>query len=183
MVHVLLKPGLEDFEHYFANVWDECNCAVVWASFGIAFLWDWNENWSFPVLWPLLILWVSCWPASIKHFVWDFHICYLKVKVFTFMLSRVRLFGTTWNVACQGPLSMGFNRQEYSSGLPFHSPGSLPNRGMEHWSPALQADFLPSDPLGKALLHDAKPTHTKHFSHLFCFKRRKKYLCLTTEEM
>ena len=42
--HVLLKPGLENFEHYFASVWDECNCAVVWAFFGIAFLWDWNEN-------------------------------------------------------------------------------------------------------------------------------------------
>ena len=53
-VHVLLKPGLENFEHYFASVWDECNCAVVWAFFGIAFLWDWNENWPFPVLWPLL---------------------------------------------------------------------------------------------------------------------------------
>ena len=36
------------------SVWDECNCAVVWAFFGIAFLWDWNENWPFPVLWPLL---------------------------------------------------------------------------------------------------------------------------------
>ena len=54
MVHVLLKSGLENFEHYFASVWDECNCAVVWAFFGIAFLWDWNENWPFPVLWPLL---------------------------------------------------------------------------------------------------------------------------------
>ena len=42
MVHVLLKPGLENFEHYFTSVWDECNCAVVWAFFGIAFLWDWN---------------------------------------------------------------------------------------------------------------------------------------------
>ena len=41
-VHVLLKPGLENFEHYFTNVWDECNCMVVWAFFGIAFLWDWN---------------------------------------------------------------------------------------------------------------------------------------------
>ena len=53
-VHVLLKPGLENFEHYFTSVWDECDCAVVWAFFGIAFLWDWNENWPFPVLWPLL---------------------------------------------------------------------------------------------------------------------------------
>ena len=54
MVHVLLKPGLEHIEHYSASVWDECNCAVVWAFFGIAFLWDWNENWPFPDLWPLL---------------------------------------------------------------------------------------------------------------------------------
>ena len=53
-VHVLLKPGLENFEHYFTRVWDECNCVVVWAFFGIAFLWDWDENWPFPVLWPLL---------------------------------------------------------------------------------------------------------------------------------
>ena len=53
-VHVLLKPDLENFEHYFASMWDECNCAVVWTFFGIAFLWDWNENWPFPVLWPLL---------------------------------------------------------------------------------------------------------------------------------
>ena len=50
-VHVLLKPGLENFEHYFTSVWDECNCVVVWAFFGIAFLRDWNENSPFPVLW------------------------------------------------------------------------------------------------------------------------------------
>ena len=43
-VHVVLKPGLENFEHYFTTTWDECNCVVVWAFFGIAFLWDWNEN-------------------------------------------------------------------------------------------------------------------------------------------
>ena len=53
-VYVLLKPGLENFEHYFSSMWDECSCVVVWAFFGIAFLWDWNENWLFPVLWPLL---------------------------------------------------------------------------------------------------------------------------------
>ena len=53
-LHILLKPGLENFEHYCTSVWDECNCAVVWAFFGIAFLRDWNENWPFPVLWSLL---------------------------------------------------------------------------------------------------------------------------------
>ena len=53
-VHALLKPGLENFEHYFTIMWDEWYCAVIWAFFGIAFLWDWNEKWPFPVLWPLL---------------------------------------------------------------------------------------------------------------------------------
>jgi len=54
MVHILLKPGPENFEHYFTSIWDECNCAVVWVVFGIAFLWDWNENWLFQVLWALM---------------------------------------------------------------------------------------------------------------------------------
>ena len=43
-VHILLKPGLGNFKHYFVSVWNECNCVVVWTFFGIAFLWDWNEN-------------------------------------------------------------------------------------------------------------------------------------------
>ena len=49
-VHVLLKPGLKDFQHYYASVWDEHNCVVVWTFFDTALLWDWNENWPFPVL-------------------------------------------------------------------------------------------------------------------------------------
>ena len=51
-VHILLKPHLENFEHCFASMSDECNCAVVWTFFGFSFLWGWNENWPFPVLWP-----------------------------------------------------------------------------------------------------------------------------------
>ena len=43
-IHVLLKPDLENFEHYCTSVGEECNCVVVWAFFGIAFLRDWNEN-------------------------------------------------------------------------------------------------------------------------------------------
>ena len=54
LVHVLLKPCLNDFEHYFAGMWDEHFCAVVWTFVGTALLWDWNENWPFPVPWPLL---------------------------------------------------------------------------------------------------------------------------------
>ena len=67
-VHVLLKPGLGNFEHYFTSVWDECKCAVVGAFFGIAFLWDWNENWPFPVLWPLL-----SFPNLLAYWVQHFH--------------------------------------------------------------------------------------------------------------
>ena len=67
-VHVLLKSGLENFEHHFTSMWDECNCAVVWSFFGIAFLWDWNENWPFPVLWPLL-----SFPNLLAYWVQHFH--------------------------------------------------------------------------------------------------------------
>ena len=52
---------------------------------------------------------------------------------------------TPWTVACQTPLSMGFSREEYWSGLPFPSPGDLPNPGIEPRSPALQADSLPTE--------------------------------------
>ena len=54
-IYVPLKPSLKDLEHNLASMWNECNCAVVWTFFGIALVWDWNENWSFPVLWLLLI--------------------------------------------------------------------------------------------------------------------------------
>ena len=70
-VHVLLKPGLENFEHYFASMWDECDCAVLSTFFGIAFLWDWNENWSFPVLWPMLSFpnLLACWVQNFHRII------------------------------------------------------------------------------------------------------------------
>ena len=74
-VHILLKPHLENFEHYFASMWDECNCVVVWTFFGIAFLCNWNENGPFPVLWPmsfpnLLAYWVQHF-NSIIFWIWN----------------------------------------------------------------------------------------------------------------
>ena len=54
LVHVLLKPSLKDCEHNLTSMWNKCYCAVVWTFFGIVLLWDWNENWPFAVLWPLL---------------------------------------------------------------------------------------------------------------------------------
>ena len=65
-----------------------------------------------------------------------------------YSLSHVRLFVTQWTVAHQAPPSMGFSRQEYWSGLPFPSPGDLPDPGIEPRSPALQADALTSEPPG-----------------------------------
>ena len=64
-------------------------------------------------------------------------------------LSRVRLFATPQTVAYQAPQSMEFSRQEYWSGLPFPSPGDLPNPGIEPSSPTRQADALLSEPPGK----------------------------------
>ena len=64
-------------------------------------------------------------------------------------LSHVQLFATPWIVAYQAPPSMGFSRQGYWSGLPFPSPGDLPDPGIEPGSPALQADALTSQPPGK----------------------------------
>ena len=70
----------------------------------------------------------------------------LKVKVKS--LSRVRLLATPWTVARQAPLSVGFSRQEYWSGLPFPSPGDLPDTGIKRRSPVLQEESLPFEPPG-----------------------------------
>ena len=67
------------------------------------------------------------------------------------MLSHVQLLATPWTVAHQTPVSMEFSKQEYWSVLPFPSSGDLPDPGIEPGSPALQADSLPSEPLGKPL--------------------------------
>ena len=108
MVHVLLKPGLENFEHYFTSVWEECNCAVVWSFFGIAFLWDWNENWPFPVLWPLLrfpIWHIECSTFIASSFrIWNSHTGILSppLALFVVMLpkahltSHSRMSGSMW---------------------------------------------------------------------------------------
>ena len=71
----------------------------------------------------------------------------IQKALFSLSLSLVTklclTLATPWTVACQAPLSMGFSRQEYWTGLPFPSPGDLPDPGIEPGSPALQADSLP----------------------------------------
>ena len=76
------------------------------------------------------------------------------------VISRVRLFATPWTVAHQAPLSMEFSRQEYWSGLPFPSPGDLPDPRIEPRSPSLQADIY-------HLSHREAPIHTHTHTHTY----------------
>ena len=70
--------------------------------------------------------------------------------------SRVQLFVTLWTVAHQAPLTLGFSRQQYWSGLPFPPPGDRPDPGTEPGPPALQADSLPSESPGKLVTSKTK---------------------------
>ena len=67
-------------------------------------------------------------------------------------LSHVSLFSTTWTIDHQAPLSTGFSRQEYWSGLPFPPPGDLPDPGTKPASPALAGELFTTEPPGKSLL-------------------------------
>ena len=68
LVRIRLKPSLKDFEHQLASMWNEHSCALFWTFFGIAFPWDWNKNWPFPVLWLLL-----SFPNLLAYWVKHFH--------------------------------------------------------------------------------------------------------------
>ena len=81
MVHILLKPDLGNFEHYFTGMWDKWNCAVVWTFFGIAFLWDWNGNYIF---------------QSCGH-CWVFQICW-HIKYSTFTASSFRIWNSSTGI-------------------------------------------------------------------------------------
>ena len=109
MVHVLLKPGFENFEHYFTSMWDECNCAVVWEFFGIAFLWDWNKNnlfqscghcWVFQICWP--IEWSTFTSSSFRIWNSSTGIPSPPLALFIVMLSKAhlishsRMSGSRW---------------------------------------------------------------------------------------
>ena len=72
-VHLLLKPGLENLEQYFASMQNKCNCEVVSTLFGIAFLLDWNENWTFPVRGH------CCFPNLLEY--WVLHLIALSFRI------------------------------------------------------------------------------------------------------
>ena len=73
-VHILLKPSLRDFEYYLASMGNEYNCMMVCTFFGIAVLWDWNENGPFPVLWSLL-----SFPNLLAYWVHHFNSIIFKI--------------------------------------------------------------------------------------------------------
>ena len=79
--------------------------------------------------------------------------CFDHMGKYVKSLSHVRLFVTQWTAAHQALQSMGFSRQEYWSGLPFPSPGDLPDPGIKPRSPALEADALTSEPPGKISMY------------------------------
>ena len=78
----LVQPHLESFEHYFTSMWDEYNCAVVCTFFGIAFLWDWNENGPSPLL-------GQCWV---------FQICW-HIEFSTFTAPSFRIWNSSTGIA------------------------------------------------------------------------------------
>ena len=83
LVHVLLKPGLENFEHYLASMWDEPSCTVIWAFFGIALLWDCNKNWPFPLSIRSSKFSHICTVAEYLSFLTlTFHLMLMKQKLF-----------------------------------------------------------------------------------------------------
>ena len=107
--HILLKPGLENFEYYFTRVWDECNCAVVWTFFGIAFFWvgmktdlfqSCGHCWVFQICWH-----IECSTLIASSFrIWNSSagIPSLALALFTVMLpkahltSHSRMSGSRW---------------------------------------------------------------------------------------
>ena len=104
MVHVLLKPGLKNFENYFASVWDECNCVVVWTFFGIEMKTDLFQSCGH--CWVFLICWhIECSTFTASSFrIWNSStgISSSQLALFIVMLSKAhltshsRMFGSTW---------------------------------------------------------------------------------------
>ena len=97
----------------------------------------------------------------------------LKVKVRS--LSRVRLFATPWTVAYQAPWSMGFSRQGYWSGLPFPSPGDLPNPGIKPGSPALLYRLSHTHTHTQKTIQDSLPDTLGNFNPYLGFKKKAEY--------
>ena len=94
-----------------------------------------------------------CVCVCVHMCIYDIHegATVFKITMNACMLSCVQLFATPWTVIYQAPLSMEFSRKEYWSGLPFPSPGDLPDSGIEPTSPSLAGRFFTTTPPGKPL--------------------------------
>ena len=136
-----------------------------------------TPNWCLRIAW-----WYRKLPAhthTLELGVNSFPCFSRKVLLFLFptppgnwLLSRVQLFATPWTIAHQAPLSTGYSRQEYWSGLPFPSPGDLCHLSIEPQSPSLQADSLLSEPPGKPIcmyVYTHTHIHTHTHTHTFFF--------------
>ena len=82
-----VEAWLGEFEHYFASIWNTCNCVVVWTFFDIALLWDWNENWPFPVLWSML-----SFPYLLAYWVQHFNLLCILLDIQWFHVFISLLF-------------------------------------------------------------------------------------------
>ena len=82
-VHVLLKPSGNNFKHNLANMWNECNYMIIWIFSGIAFIWDWNENWPFPVLEHCWVFQI-CWHIELSAALWQNHLLGFEIAQLEF---------------------------------------------------------------------------------------------------
>ena len=105
----MLTPGLENFKHYFTSMWYECSCAVVWVFFGIAFLWDWNENWPFssPLATAEFSRFAGILSASLsQHHLLGFNIAQLRFHNLHYLCSLWCFLRPTW-LHIPGCLALG----------------------------------------------------------------------------
>ena len=111
LVHVLLKPNLENFKHYFAHVWDECNWVVVWTFFGTVFLWDWSGMQLRNTVQRKMMLEIAEWGLQKKH-NWFLFVC-------LFVLFWL------WKASCV--ISVPWPRIKFM-------PPALQKQSCNHWS-------------------------------------------------
>ena len=130
---------------------------VIWPR--LAILWNWdlgNKHRTMTILQLLLLLRRVCVCVR-AHVCVRARVCVrtqARMSTRALLLSHVQIFAAPWTVAYQAPLSVGFSRQEYWSGLPFPTPGNLPNKGIECSSlalPSLAGGFFATEPSGNLL--------------------------------
>ena len=156
----------------YPTIWDTMDCSMP-ASLSITISWSLLKLMSIKLVMPSNPF-IFCHPLLLLPSIFP------SIRVFSnesygggggLVAKSCPTLVAPWTVARQAPLSMGFSRKEYWSGLPFPSPRDLPDPGNEPGSPALQADSLPPELWGKPLIC----IYTMKY---YCYKKRMKYCCL-----